>query len=795
MIAEMPRGFSTSRILLYGWVSTANRIFADSEFMPFLVKNAMFDLQFYVDNTRSKGNFELLGGLETERLPVSHQHNVLRVYMEEQKLELRLDATETIAEFGSALLASNATQVLLVDGIATATVGSPFGELRIDNVPLSVPLEVRGIALSGGMSQSEMMTVSSFSLRDYKAGVVGPPRLLLEASLSIDAPLNVSLTFGPIALRLLAGESFLGAAVIPDLVLRSRSRSEVRLVGILSPVDVDVFGQLASLVLATPNATGGGPAAVTAEAVTLSSATLRNEFQLRVHNDAAEAASTSLSACLERPPWFQEVLRSVRVEIPVAAGGSLAGVVLPPGENPVEGGLLRGVQLERLMIDLTAGDAVRLEGRMGVDYFWPGAIDIWHEISALDARMHLFNAASRGAPLASFRLVADRISAATPGPPGVESVRLEFDPVPLELNESGPAFNEVTSAVLGGSDGGPLTLEIEGTASVSILMALGEMRLAGLEVNMDVHVEPLGELFLKRLHVDTLSPFAGNSSGLYFQHDVQIRLSPEESEGLLFGARLGPLSLQLMMPVDDPTEYIEALFQSQTDGAWFVRIGVLEMEGLVIDPAAVRGGHAVEIRVGIVIDPPKVDSGGRLLAVGPRQLISNFAGGRSTQVVAMSGSRPASSHPLVERALRTWRAEVTVPGASEKFLVDTLLDISGGIFLGVSLRVSLVVKNPLELPVSLFFIDFKIIASSNGEAIAAEKIDWLESPEVIPPGETVTTREFSVEVAVGAAVGSIVQAMWGRSGARLDFRAVGLLMLSIGEYRMVMDIDQSITQA
>eukprot|EP01069_Polyplicarium_translucidae_P007924 Polyplicarium_translucidae@DN3167_c0_g2_i2.p1 len=564
MIAEMPRGFSTSRILLYGWVSTANRIFADSEFMPFLVKNAMFDLQFYVDNTRSKGNFELLGGLETERLPVSHQHNVLRVYMEEQKLELRLDATETIAEFGSALLASNATQVLLVDGIATATVGSPFGELRIDNVPLSVPLEVRGIALSGGMSQSEMMTVSSFSLRDYKAGVVGPPRLLLEASLSIDAPLNVSLT---------------------------------------------------------------------------------------------------------------------------------------------------------------------------------------------------------------------------------------FDPVPLELNESGPAFNEVTSAVLGGSDGGPLTLEIEGTASVSILMALGEMRLAGLEVNMDVHVEPLGELFLKRLHVDTLSPFAGNSSGLYFQHDVQIRLSPEESEGLLFGARLGPLSLQLMMPVDDPTEYIEALFQSQTDGAWFVRIGVLEMEGLVIDPAAVRGGHAVEIRVGIVIDPPKVDSGGRLLAVGPRQLISNFAGGRSTQVVAMSGSRPASSHPLVERALRTWRAEVTVPGASEKFLVDTLLDISGGIFLGVSLRVSLVVKNPLELPVSLFFIDFKIIASSNGEAIAAEKIDWLESPEVIPPGETVTTREFSVEVAVGAAVGSIVQAMWGRSGARLDFRAVGLLMLSIGEYRMVMDIDQSITQA
>lgn len=176
----------------------------------------------------------------------------------------------------------------------------------------------------------------------------------------------------------------------------------------------------------------------------------------------------------------------------------------------------------------------------------------------------------------------------------------------------------------------------------------------------------------------------------------------------------------------------------------------------------------------------------KVLRDGPRRVLSNFVNGVETPVVVLGGEESSSSF-LVREALRDWTSYAVLGGATEPVLRGASMKIEGFPFLGLKIRVTLTLQNPLSVPVTISYLDL-VVVNTQGVEIGAATVDWRADPVVLAPEVETIARPFDLRPVIsGQSIRTLFATLTGLS----YLSAVGVMNVVIDHYPVTLDIAQA----
>jgi hypothetical protein len=205
-------------------------------------------------------------------------------------------------------------------------------------------------------------------------------------------------------------------------------------------------------------------------------------------------------------------------------------------------------------------------------------------------------------------------------------------------------------------------------------------------------------------------------------------------------------------------------------------MGKVIMEKFVLD----RGDNNVKV---IAQFGPKGDEANK----AGRELLNNFISGKSN-TVGIKGTTQSTPIVPLQKALAALELTTTMPGlVSEKPIIEearfaiglnTVFDSKGS--------ASIDAFNPLGAPIKFLKIQSSIQVKD--EVIGTIDQDLNTDPVIIPPGQTVTTKDFELTLKIG---GAAIKSLFDSLAGKLKTNIASTIGAAIGDFVTEIDYNQN----
>ncbi|CAG8502640.1 14080_t:CDS:2 [Funneliformis caledonium] len=328
-------------------------------------------------------------------------------------------------------------------------------------------------------------------------------------------------------------------------------------------------------------------------------------------------------------------------------------------------------------------------------------------------------------------------------------IETSFDPIPFKVSSgSEETFDEFSKSLTLESS---VTVKMKGVANSIAKTPVGDVEIKGIEFEVQSTLAGIQGLKTKPAVVNSLVVKGGTAENMLIELSVSL---------------FNPSNVKIDMGGD---VIFDLLFQEQF-------IGKVVMEKFVLE----RGENNAKV---IAQFGPQ----GEEATKAGRELLNNFMVGKPN-TVAIKGSTQSTTIAPLQKALAALELTTSMPGLkTEKPIIEearfaigfnTVFDSKG--------TASIDAFNPLDATIKFLKIQSSI--SVKGELIGVIDQDLSADPVVIPSKQTVTTKDFDLNLKIsGAAIKSLFDSLAGK----LKTDITSTILVAIGDFVTEIDYNQN----
>ncbi|KEP61792.1 UNVERIFIED_CONTAM: hypothetical protein HHA_281440 [Hammondia hammondi] len=184
---------------------------------------------------------------------------------------------------------------------------------------------------------------------------------------------------------------------------------------------------------------------------------------------------------------------------------------------------------------------------------------------------------------------------------------------------------------------------------------------------------------------------------------------------------------------------------------------------------------------------PVLDVAGEEVAIGTREIMSNYMNGRTSKLV-IRGSLDSSENPILAGLFAQMEAVVDLPGTQQKLIKGVQISFRLNFFVPVIEAVS-VYENPVKVPIKLYYADMETFYE--GQSLGGMVIDKGDKPDIIPPMQISHSTPVRIvpKLQNTSAALAIVRNIVSGTRKNVAIDAKGEVRIGIQDFRIGLDVD------